>query len=69
MSASRTKPKVKKVNVNCTVMNYIVPTSSLDVASYNLAITAERLNITLGTPVTAILDGDRCAPRGRVNPF
>lgn len=37
--------------------------------SYNLAVNAEHLNITLGTPVTAILDGERCAPRGRANPF
>jgi hypothetical protein len=37
--------------------------------SYNLAITAEHLNKTLGTQVTAILDGERCAPRGRAKPF
>jgi hypothetical protein len=54
--------RVKKFNVNSTVMNHNLPTSSLNVVSYNLAITAEHLNITLGTPVTAILDGERCAP-------
>jgi hypothetical protein len=43
-------------------MNFNLPTATLNVVSYKLAITAEHLNITIGKPVTAILDGERCAP-------
>ena len=57
----------KKKNFISTVMN--LPTSSLNVVSYNLAITAKHLNITLGIPVTAILDVERCAPCGRAKRF